>query len=182
MNYDLRFRGSGKPKMNCDLRFRGLGKPKMNCDLRFRSLGKPKMNCDFASRSLRKAKMNYDFASRSLRKPKMNCDFASRSIRRRKNELRFRFPEYPEMQKGIAVWLRRETGKPERNCDTHAMCLLSWRDKLWQGFIYRQGRPKRLTIPMQRVFYIRETSCGAASWSGRDTRKRVLWSFMEKGW
>ena len=60
----------------------------------------------------------------------MNCDLASRSVRRRKNELRFCFPECLEMQKRIAIWLRRETGKPERNCDTHAMRLLNWGDKL----------------------------------------------------
>ena len=96
------------------------------------------MNCDFASRSLRKPKMNYDFASRSLRKAKMNYDLASQSVRRRKNELRFGFTECPETQKGITIGLRRETGKPEKNCDTHAMCLLYWRDKLWQGFMERK--------------------------------------------
>ena len=111
----------------------------------------------------------------------MNCDLASRSVWRQKNELRFGFPECPETQKGIAIGLCRETGKPKRNCDTHAMRLLSWRDKLWQGFIDRQGRPKRIPIPMQRVFYIRETSCGVASWSGRGSRKSMLWSFMERG-
>ena len=60
----------------------------------------------------------------------MNCDFASRSIRRRKNELQLGFPEYPETQKGITIGLHWETGKPERNCDTHAMRLLNWGDKL----------------------------------------------------
>ena len=69
----------------------------------------------------------------------MNYDFASRSTRRRKNEWRLGFTEYPETQKGIAIGLHWETGKLERNCDTHAMCLLSWRDKLWQGFMERQG-------------------------------------------
>ena len=111
----------------------------------------------------------------------MNCDLASWSIRRQKNELRFGFTECPETQKRIAIGLRQETGKPERDCDTHAMCLLSWRDKLWQGFIDRQGRPKRIPIFMQRVFYVREMSCGVASWSGRGRRKSMLWSFMEKG-
>ena len=103
--------------MNYDLRFRGSGKQKMNCDLHFRGLGKPKMNCDFASQSLRKAKMNYDFASRSLWKPKMNYDFASRSIRRRKNELRFCFPECLETQKRIAIGLPGVSGDAKTNCD-----------------------------------------------------------------
>ena len=33
---------------------------------------------------------------------------------------------------------------------------------------------------MQRVFYVREMSCDAASWSGRGSRKSMLWSFMER--
>jgi len=35
-----------------------------------------------------------------------------------------------ETQKGIAVGLHWETGKPEKNCDTYAMRLLNWGDKL----------------------------------------------------
>ena len=47
----------------------------------------------------------------------MNYDFASRSARRRKNELRFGFPECPETQKRIAIWLPGVPGDAKMNGD-----------------------------------------------------------------
>ena len=47
----------------------------------------------------------------------MNCDFASQSVWRRKNELRFRFPESPETQKGITILLPGVPGDAKMNYD-----------------------------------------------------------------
>ena len=146
-------------------------KQKMNYDLRFRGSGKPKMNCDFASRSLRKAKMNYDFASRSLRNPKMNCDFASRSVRRRKNELRFCFPECPETQKRIAISLPGVPGNAKTNCSWASRSTRRRKKESQLGFAERRGNAKGIAIPMQCASCIREISYGKASSIDREGQK-----------
>ena len=162
-----------KPKMNCDFALRRLSEAKNELRFAFPRLREAKNELRFAFPRPREAKNELRFAFPEPRKAKNELRFRFPGSPEGQNELRFRFPECPETQKGIAVGLRRETGKPERNCDTHAMRLLNWGDKLWQGFIDRQGRPKRIPISIQRVFYVREMSCGVASWIGGDSRKEL---------
>ena len=47
----------------------------------------------------------------------MNCDFASQSVWRRKKESRLGFPECPETQKRIAIWLPGVSGDAKMNHD-----------------------------------------------------------------
>ena len=46
----------------------------------------------------------------------MNYDLASQSVRKRKNELRFRFTEYLETQKRMAILLPGAFGDAKTNC------------------------------------------------------------------
>ena len=66
---------------------------------------------------------------------KMNYDFASRSVRRRKNELRFRFPEYPETQKGITIWLLGVSGDAKRNRSWASRSVRRRKNELRLGFM-----------------------------------------------
>ena len=79
----------------------------------------------------------------------MNCDLASRSVRRRKNELRFRFPEYPETQKQIAILLPGMSGDAKMNCDLASWSVRRRKKESQLGFAERRGNPKGIAIPMQ---------------------------------